>query len=503
MKSKADLFQLIKAMSKSEKRYFTLDAQKSGRKDARYLELFQCINEQETYDEAPLKAKFGKTLPTDKAYLYEAILRSMRDYRSANSYAAHIKEMIMDAKYLYERGLYDQSEDRLNAAKELADELGDQLSVLELNKERRRLLKDTKPKGYEHELQKLIIEKEINLRNLNEELSFLDLHDRLLLEIRKNPQRLEEQQKTALKEQFHSLIELPTQEPSTIQGKLRYYQCMALFYQLLGNSDEVFRLYSKIVTYWNTSPKYKEEEFYRYILDVSNLLQIAFSDPSKLNYIPQLLTGLEAERPSNVHDQKVLFQKITSYRLIHSINTGDFSDVQNIVRRIDKGLKQYDIAHGSEIIIIFNVAVLLFMAEHFSMCQDWAGRIINYSKTAIREDIHKVSRLLFLIATLESGDFEEIENCIRSTARFFQKLSIQKKTFETTILQYVKKIHLSDATEAKQSLKQLRKFIFNQMEAKVSVALGLDELILYWTESRITKEPIAKLIKTGLPKSNN
>ena len=75
------------------------------------------------YDEIKLKKKFAKTLHADKSYLYEAILRSMRDYRSASSRAARIKEMILDYKYLYERGLYRQSDERLQEAKELATEL--------------------------------------------------------------------------------------------------------------------------------------------------------------------------------------------------------------------------------------------------------------------------------------------------------------------------------------------------------------------------------------------
>ena len=86
------------------------------------------------YDEAKLKKKFAKSLPSDKAYLYEAILSSMRDYRSSKSKVAQIKEMILDSNYLYERGLYDQCEERLDDAKALALELDEQLELLEINK---------------------------------------------------------------------------------------------------------------------------------------------------------------------------------------------------------------------------------------------------------------------------------------------------------------------------------------------------------------------------------
>ncbi|NJL75471.1 MAG: hypothetical protein HC892_11015 [Saprospiraceae bacterium] len=83
MKRKDDLFKLIQSMSKSEKRYFTLDAQKTGKTDAKYLELFKAISNMDKYEEVALK-RLSNHLSVDKAYLYEAILRSMRDYHSKN-----------------------------------------------------------------------------------------------------------------------------------------------------------------------------------------------------------------------------------------------------------------------------------------------------------------------------------------------------------------------------------------------------------------------------------
>ncbi len=73
MRSKEDLFQLVQAMSKSEKRYFVLDAKKSGRTDSRYLNLFDAINDMEDYDEEPLKKRYAANLSSDKAYLNEDI----------------------------------------------------------------------------------------------------------------------------------------------------------------------------------------------------------------------------------------------------------------------------------------------------------------------------------------------------------------------------------------------------------------------------------------------
>lgn len=502
MKRKADLFQLIKAMSKSEKRYFTLDAQKSGRKDARYLELFQVINEQETYDEAPLKEKFDKTLPTDKTYLYEAILRSMRDYRSANSYAARIKEMIMDAKYLYERGLYDQSEERLNAAKELADQFGDQLSMIELNKEHRGLLKYTKRKGYESELKNLIAEKDNNVTYLLEELYYLDVLDKLLIELRKNPQQLEHEKREQLKNQFPEIFSNNVKEPSSMQGRLRFYQCMALTYQFLGNTEQMYYYYAKIVECWDSNPKYKEEEFFRYILDVSNLLHYTFSDASKAHNLPQLLTKLETERPANFHDQKVLFQRITSYRLIHAINKGEFQDVHLIINRIDRGLKKYNLAYSSEIVIIFNVAVLLFMSSEFNTCIEWSERIISKTNIDVRQDIQEAIRIVQLVATVEIEDIEKVELRLRNTSRYLNKIKSEHIKINNNIIKNIKELYFATPSEAKKVIKKFRDYLVGIKQSDVKIPLGVDELLLYWLDSRINQQPISAIIRAKTLKTS-
>ena len=73
MKPSTELFQLIKSLSKSEKRYFKLTSSlQSGEKN--YMKLFDAIEEQTEYDEDAIKSKFKtetfiKHLPSEKNHL--------------------------------------------------------------------------------------------------------------------------------------------------------------------------------------------------------------------------------------------------------------------------------------------------------------------------------------------------------------------------------------------------------------------------------------------------
>ena len=57
MKPSAELFDLVKSLSKSEKRFFKLSSSlQTGEKN--YLQIFDAIEKQPNYDEAALKKQF-------------------------------------------------------------------------------------------------------------------------------------------------------------------------------------------------------------------------------------------------------------------------------------------------------------------------------------------------------------------------------------------------------------------------------------------------------------
>ena len=135
---KADLFHLIRSMSKSEKRYSKMESKKAGDKTSNHIKLFDAINKMEEYDEDILKRKlkketFVKHLSAEKRYLYQAILKSIRNFRGDQSIFAQIKSLVIDANYLQERSLYSQAKNMLNKAEKLAKKIDDTISLLEIN----------------------------------------------------------------------------------------------------------------------------------------------------------------------------------------------------------------------------------------------------------------------------------------------------------------------------------------------------------------------------------
>ncbi|MBA3972141.1 MAG: hypothetical protein H0X46_08355, partial [Bacteroidetes bacterium] len=113
-KASDNLFQLIKSLSKSEKRYFSIYASRHtlGEKN-NYVILFSAIDKQTEYDEGAILNQFKKEpfinkFSITKARLYDVILDSMSAFHSSSSIDAQLKRDLHCAEILYKKTLYEQ-----------------------------------------------------------------------------------------------------------------------------------------------------------------------------------------------------------------------------------------------------------------------------------------------------------------------------------------------------------------------------------------------------------
>ncbi|MEM0991497.1 MAG: hypothetical protein AAGI49_00605 [Bacteroidota bacterium] len=451
----------------------------------------------ETYDESVLKAKF-KHLSVDKAYLYNAILRSMRDYHSKKSRAAQIKEHLMDAKYLYERELYDLCEAALQEAKQLAEELGDHLSLLVINKEERKLVRATKQKGYPEKLEQLLEEKNENLEAAQEEYQYLDLYDRIWKDSVQNIQ-IKDGEKEKFRNKAGLILNRKQDDFKSIIAEHRYYQSSSFFYQNIGEYDKVFDYRYKAMNWWDKNPKYKEEAFYNYIIDLSNFLAACFKR-ERFDLFNEILEKLEKEEPANTHHQKVLFQKYYQFKLVYNINYGITSEAKKISELVEDGLKRFTFPESTKKVFVMNTSLLLFVGDLFSDCIYWTnGLLASSNKNSTRMETNRGMYFVKLISSYEIDDFELFDNTIRSTNRFLIKDNNQYLEYYLKFLDKIKKLPSVPIDEVKYLLQDLKNYI-NQMrqEIKGRVPLGgIDEMTIWWIDSKLQKKSIAEIVRAG------
>jgi hypothetical protein len=495
-KGKDDLFRLIQSMSKTEKRYFKMESKKAGAKTSNHVKLFDAINNLEEYDEELLKKKLKKEklikhLSAEKRYLYQAVLRSIRNFRSDQSIFARIKALVLDADYLLARSLYDQAEKRLDKASILATKIDDTISLLEINLKKQRLSIVQKTKKHQQEIELLMKQKDEIIQLLLTKLELRDIYNKVGVSLVKDNQN----QISDLINGKESFLE-QAKHLDSFYANMWYYSIKARYYTGIGELDTLIEIRSKIVTLWEQHPVIKDEFLYQYLIDLNNI-SAAFSQHNQMEKSFEYLKMLENEKPRNSFDRVYIFEKVTIKKLIRFMSSGDFDKAELLIPGIESALKKYPIKKSSITTIKSNIATLYFCKEEFNLCLAWASKIINDSKSNIRLDLQRKARLLTFFAYIElENNFESIDNLYRSTHRYFVKNDLKANIdVELILLDYLWKYQNSIKNQQNNIVSQFKLAIegFQNHQTK-RLTPGLEEFH-FWSRSKLEKKPIAVLIK--------
>lgn len=124
MKPSTDLFDLIKSLTGSEKRYFRLSTSlQQGNKE--YLKLFDAIDSQKVYDEKAIKLRFKKesglkNITFTKNYLHKLIFRSLNSFNEERSIDSQLTNILNRCRILLDKGLIKQYFKTVKLGKQLA-----------------------------------------------------------------------------------------------------------------------------------------------------------------------------------------------------------------------------------------------------------------------------------------------------------------------------------------------------------------------------------------------
>ena len=108
------LFDLIKSLTKSEKRNFRLFVKRSGNKEGvKFIMLFDAMDTMKTYDDAAILKKVPAIskiqFSNQKANLYRQLLASLRLYHVHHNLDMQLRESLDNARVLYDKGFYKQA----------------------------------------------------------------------------------------------------------------------------------------------------------------------------------------------------------------------------------------------------------------------------------------------------------------------------------------------------------------------------------------------------------
>lgn len=501
---KDNLFDLVKSLSKSEKRQFRLYAGRLGvNEDAKFMALFDILEKLPHYDETEIlrnKDIKKRQLSNLKAHLYKQILISLRLNPMHQNVRLQIRENLDFATILYHKGLYNQSLKLLDKAKTLALEHEEKNMAYEIIELEKVIESQYITRSISNRADELTIEAK-NVSRLNviaSKLSNLSLQLYGIF-LKKGYVKNDEEYQT-ITNYFQARLPKVKLEEMGFREKLWWYNSHLWYSFLIQDFLSCYRYALKWTELFYAHPDMIVLNPVFFLRGQQYLLEALFfiGDIPRfreaLNRFEQTLDGPDFPNRENVQSLAFL------YRYSHKLNLhfmeGTFEEGLALVEPVLQGIEAYRDKIDEHHIMIFyyKIACLYFGVGDTKKCIQYLDKIISNKSLEMREDLLCYSRILNLVAHYEAGEDYHLERLIKSTYKFLIKMEdlyqVQKEMIR--FLRGLGDIYPHDIKKEFQKLHAKLKALEDDPYERRSF-LYLD--ILSWLESNIEGRSIPEIIQ--------
>jgi hypothetical protein len=428
-KPSAHLFKLIKTLTKSEKRAF-LKRASSGGSDKKYLDIFNAIDAQETYDEEAIKRKFKNEPWTSrfnaaKDYVYKTLLNELSTYNQKHEPQYELADLLLNIRVLQSKGFYERCQKLIEKGKGLANSLDDHLNMLALIN----LEGQNHPGGINPHRAKELRQIQVKLLNLldnkqqyealykrsyavfsrsgNEGFTMHDAKDYDCIMTDPLMANIDLALTFSAKRQFINIHYFNAFGRKQLD-KTHYWICLAL--DLFKENPEIIQ--QQPIQYatalLNLSNSFNRRKEYEAALDAIDELRSFY--PKKILKSHERLTYLI--------DYAGLHHEV----MIHT-NSGNFDVLPDKLTLLSKTFAKHD-QEISKNIHIRHIALLAnayFGLGNWKKSKALVNRLLDHIDAKTRIDLQKQIRVLLLQIYYEQGKMDLLESAIRSTVRGFQR----------------------------------------------------------------------------------
>lgn len=499
MKPSEDLFQLIKSLTKSEKRYFKLFVSKKHAGTNNYLKLFNALEKQISYDEKKIIRKFSGTtfikhLPSEKNYLYNLIFKSLHLFYSGSSAETATEELLHGAEILYRKGLFRQSRKITERAMSFAlkNELYGQ--SLRIAKSQIRFGKlsdssDTMQLDFKDALShaRLALEKLENLLRFNELYATFFLFLRKEGEAIRAPADLER-----IKDILHHPLLAKEENAHSTEAKEIFYFIKSICFYMCGDFEKALGLYKKGFKYIDSSPDHAPT-ISRYTASLSNISEFALR-AKKYKTFWIYLNKLRAVTSQFSAEQSEQFYRYYDLLLRLYVQTGKFKKAISLIQEIENGILRFqEHIHKSRIIsFYYYIAYAFFGAGEYKKALWWINKALS-DKSDLRKDILGFARILNFLIHYELGNHALLEHLYNAAYRY---ISTRKKLYllEIHMLKFLRK--LSKETEPRLVMLSLKKELLPLVKNSFEMPAFQYIDILSWLESKLEQKHFSDIVKS-------
>lgn len=500
------VYDLIQTLSKAEKRFFRLFSRSvGGQAEMGYLDLFDILENMETYQEAELLEQvsdrsYSGHISTTRNRLFNQILRSQRALKAGRSVDSQLRMVLEEVEILYQRGLYKPSEKKVRKALKLARKYEKESLMLDLLDWYWRLKQkdgiDEQKRSLEVHLNehKACLER-ISLQN---RLKYHFEQSRMLIRLMPNPRAEDE------KAAYTSLLghpELSTPPPSErVLSTIYFHLSHGLCQLALGDLNLAYHHLHTSQKTWDEHPHFVPEYTELYLASINIFVNILFVFPEHLGDFPEVIGKLRNVPKVDSHTRVQLEWVAFHQELIYSMNFRSPRQTTTLISEIEDWIQRSvnRIPTTHQLGFFYNFSAFFFMQGSWEEANRWVIRILHLPEGPERQDIRDFARLFQTILQFELGNYDLNEYLVRSTYRYMTR-NRRYHHFEKTVLKVINRsIQAKDEKELQDAFLGFQNEVVEMMQSKTGKQiLGLREVYL-WSISHLQRKNIKEVFQEVL-----
>jgi hypothetical protein len=488
-----DLFNFIHSMSSSEKRYFKKDT-----RDSNTLDLFDIINEMDSYDEEVVKnrlndSSYAGNLKVHKNRLQQILLKNLRSFYEEKSAQSKIKVLIENSEIYIRKKLFDQALSQLDKAILLCDNYEEfELKLQALGIKSRLSSYFTELDSFE---ETPILEMEKCSRQIHNYIQHAIVNKKILHYLNTACiGKSSSENSTWINNLIEAEIIQKEEAPLSTIAERMYLHSQALLADTAGDLQKACALTKKNVERFEDNLYIVEEKNAQYLNTIINYLDLCSRLPGAVHEVERFVT--KAEKHSSVYEHlmpSMLYVYISyAEALKHACN------YQKLIAVYETKIKVLSENYFLEETYLA-LKAMAYCVEAYIATGDYdsAGEMIRNvlnAKNQLPIDLKYAVLILELMYHYDRSDFMFLDNLINAFQKKLKK-SERNSLFAEKLLVLFKKLSASDISEHKSLLQLFRTSV--SLHEEDPIYRQLDQLISLsvWMDAHIRKQPYLLLLK--------
>lgn len=433
MAKKEQLFSLIQSLSQAEKRYFKIFCF-SQKVDNNYLKLFELMVKQGEYNEEKIRKKFKgerflKQLHVTKNYLYQLLLKSLRNYHSTISVDAEIKSLLRNVEILFVKELYDLSFSELKKAEKLATNFENQTALLEIINWKKKF-QLTKSGTDIESLQDLILKEKSIIEGIVLQNENWELTSDVFRFFKTNKKRVE------------NFLQKKPPANAPLQRQILFYNLDYIFNVMNGEPTKGLVNLNFMIDLYEKNPTRIKDDPSSYARLMNNKVSYFIFQKQYTHVLP-LLREIRAI-PTTYQLKNAQKFSIKLQLRTYNIELEMYRDLKAFEKGVEVIVQAEKYLFENEKIILADYHVMLryqfayiyFMQKDYSNSLKWVNEIIQTPFKNYRKDLQSYARILNLMIHFELGNIIVLKYAVENCRRFLKKPTNFRG--EATVLPFAK-----------------------------------------------------------------